>query len=334
MSAIPLTSILIILGAISLLSLLNRAARFIHIHFLRRGNLTKYLAVPAGRKPYALVTGASDGIGLATARQLHARGFHILLHGRNPAKLASKAESLRSVHPEREVRTVVANAADPVPAVKAVCEAVAEIERDGGVLKVLVNNVGGSNMFGARSFQSVLEISEDVADKQISLNARFPTLLTIALVRGMVKEGHKPGLVLNVGSYAGLHGVPFVQVYAGCKALNHIWSSAVTAELRALGIDKDLEFLAVPVGEVETGGNKWVKGGKKFAQLTSEQLAKEMLQKVGCGRRMVSASWQQALLNATLELVPAGLDDWIVVGELGRRMLKYREWEIRDTKEK
>lgn len=65
-------------------------------------------------KSYALVTGATDGIGKAVARELYNKGFNLILHGRSEEKLQRvKAELQAQASTSRDVRLWVANANDP-----------------------------------------------------------------------------------------------------------------------------------------------------------------------------------------------------------------------------
>ena len=85
-------TLLEILGAALLLRCAYRACRFV----------LPYITPPAlhrfhhGADTYAVVTGASDGIGRAIARELYKRGFNLILHGRNEEKLWKAAEMIRS----------------------------------------------------------------------------------------------------------------------------------------------------------------------------------------------------------------------------------------------
>jgi len=78
------------------------------IHYLYPSGLPKYLRQHAnGDNSWALVTGATDGIGHALCHELSARGFNIVLHGRNEAKLTRVREEFETAHPQRHFRTVV-----------------------------------------------------------------------------------------------------------------------------------------------------------------------------------------------------------------------------------
>lgn len=90
-----------------------------------------------GRAPYALVTGATDGIGKATAKELYKRGFNVILHGRNPEKLAKVSEELRRVG-TRDIRLWVEDATKSEIDFEAAVAQWEDIE-----ITLVVNNVGG-----------------------------------------------------------------------------------------------------------------------------------------------------------------------------------------------
>lgn len=82
------------IGLIACLAKLRAILDFVWFYFLRPTNRwEKYLQGPS---PYAVVTGASDGIGKATARELYDKGFNLILHGRNEKKLKVVIEEIQS----------------------------------------------------------------------------------------------------------------------------------------------------------------------------------------------------------------------------------------------
>ncbi|MBT8434501.1 MAG: SDR family NAD(P)-dependent oxidoreductase, partial [Gammaproteobacteria bacterium] len=85
-----------------------------------------------------LITGSTDGIGLATAKMLVSQGHHVLLHGRNPAKLEAAEKSLSELAGDGRVESYVADLSR-MGEVEALAKAV--IERH-DKLDVLINNAG------------------------------------------------------------------------------------------------------------------------------------------------------------------------------------------------
>lgn len=94
-----------------------------------------------GTAPYALVTGATDGIGKAVAQELYKLGFNLILHGRNPEKLESVRKEIQGSGPQKkDVKLWVADANSPDVDFNA---AVAQWE--GLEITLVVHNVGSTS---------------------------------------------------------------------------------------------------------------------------------------------------------------------------------------------
>lgn len=91
--------------------------------------------------PWALVTGASDGIGVGFAEELASQGFNVILHGRNAEKLQTVSETLQAQFPGRKFKILVLDAVQDAGNVDKIQAALAEFKDLN--LKVLINNVGG-----------------------------------------------------------------------------------------------------------------------------------------------------------------------------------------------
>lgn len=119
------------------------------IHYLYASNITKYLnnqPQDDSEASWALVTGASDGIGRALSSELGSRGFNVIVHGRNESKLVKVVTELQKEHPGRMFRYVVADAAHFTTAdIERIVAVVADIK-----LTVLINNVGGTGVLSVR----------------------------------------------------------------------------------------------------------------------------------------------------------------------------------------
>src|SRR5688500_1975679 len=139
---------------------------------------------------WALVTGASAGIGAAFARQLAARGHHVVLVARSEAKLEALAAELRAAHGV-QARVAVQDLAAP-GAAERIAEALAGV---GIAVEVLVNNAG-IGTFG-RDAEIGADYNRDVA----MVNVVAVADLVQRFLPGMVARGS--GAVVNVASMAG-----------------------------------------------------------------------------------------------------------------------------------
>lgn len=128
-----------------------------------------------------LITGATDGIGLETARALSAKGHRILLHGRNEAKLEKAAAGMPN-----EVETYTADLAD-IAAVRKLADAVAEKHE---TLDVLINNAG--------VFKTSHPRDAEGRDIRFIVNTVSPYVLTKALLPLLGTSGR----VVNLSSAA------------------------------------------------------------------------------------------------------------------------------------
>jgi len=294
-------------GLITALSLLWRIYGFIHLYFLHTSKLPQYLH--AGTKSYALVTGASDGIGLALSQELLNRGFNIILHSRNHSKLSNLRSRLQQQHPDRNIVIVAADASQPDTSIPTIVKCVEEkMEASGGRLTVLVNNVGGTAMLEISSFTPLKDMPPEIARKSLDLNAKFPTLLTHALLPRLVANAPKPGLVINLGSYAGVYGLPFLSIYGPSKAFNLTFSASLDKEMKLMGVP--VEVWGVVVGSVKTPGNTLEEDG--FQVLTAEVMAQSILERVGCGKSVIVGNWRQSAAGGVMRWLPEKLAERVL----------------------
>jgi short-subunit dehydrogenase len=187
------------------------------------GSLSKGVAVPDRA---AIVTGASRGIGFAIATVLGDLGYGLTLSARRPDTLEAAADTLRAKG--HSVTTVAANMAE-ADAVTAVVDH----HRDQyGRLDVLVNNAGVG--IGA----AVTDHQTKRVDLQINVNLRAIILFyreCADMLRKTAAE-HRSSLVVNLASFAGKSGQPWLSVYSATKAGVVAYTEAMNKELAPDGV--------------------------------------------------------------------------------------------------
>lgn len=279
-------------AAISYISL--RLLRFIYL-YTRPSSIKRYLY---GDSPWALVTGASDGIGLGIAQELAANGFNVVLHGRNPEKLERTKIKLEGEYENVRFRTAVLNASSATS--QQLEKLVASL--DSLNLTVLVNNVGG----GAKIQPLEMNTAEEL-DFLINVNARFPAQLSKTLLPKLTRTDG-PTLIMNIGSLAD-SGVPYATVYGGSKAFNMAMSSSLAVEVKAEG--KNIEVLAIPVGRVTDVAHN--KEPASFFTPTARTMARACVDRVGCGRQVVVGYVGHAMQKFLIDQSPSIVFEMLVV---------------------
>jgi len=166
-----------------------------------------------------VVTGASSGLGEATAKRLGADGWKLLLVARRADRLEALAKSL----PDATFLALDLTAADAPAQVRAAVE-----ERFGGSLDLLVNNAGGSwrEPFSEGGFENVR--------KTMELNFDSPVRLTEALLP--ILRDSAPSAIVNVASIAGRVARATAGSYGASKAALIGWTDALYLEERANGV--------------------------------------------------------------------------------------------------
>ncbi|KAF8214121.1 short chain dehydrogenase/reductase [Mycena galopus ATCC 62051] len=301
-----LTTVLTAFGTLTATYYAYHIFSFLYLFLFHRSTISRYLkpastsaaASTSGRRSWALITGASDGIGMAFAHELASEGFNIILHGRSPTKLATVEAALKAQYPHISTRLFVL---DVYPcSVSAIDDYVRGLAKDGLCISVLVNNIGGSALV-IPTFRPLTQSTGEDVQKLLDVNLGFPTLLTRALLPVM----QEPSLVLNIGSFVSHLPAPWLTVYAGAKAFNMSWGRSLEVELRAEG--KDVEVMGLWVGEVQSGGHPSPVG---IITCSSRTMARSALHKVGCGRHTVAPWWRHAALLAFVLCLPDGFLNW------------------------
>ncbi|MET0791789.1 MAG: SDR family oxidoreductase [Polyangiaceae bacterium] len=185
---------------------------------------------------FALVTGASSGLGEEFARQLAHRGCNLVLSGRSREKLETLASDLSRINGVA-TRVVTADLAQPGGA-----EQLALIVDDLGVtIDHLINNAG----FGSAG--NFAETDPHRQTTMVRVNCESVVCLSGHFLPGMVARNR--GGIINVGSTSAYQPTPFMATYGASKAFVVSFSAALASELEK----SDVRVLACCPGPVPTG---------------------------------------------------------------------------------
>jgi short-subunit dehydrogenase len=215
---------------------------------------------------WAVIAGASEGIGAALADQLAARGVDLVLIARNGRLLDEVAARAREDNGV-QTRVVVQDLTDPDAG------ATVAAATDGLEVGLLIYNAGASDRTNA-----FLDNELDYSLKQIKLDCIGPTVLAHHFGTAMRERG-RGGIVL-VSSLACLAGSATLAMYSAVKAFQHNFAEGLWAELRPHGVD----VCCTPLGMTYTPA--FARMGIEYdpaAHMLPEDVAGEIIANIGNG---------------------------------------------------
>lgn len=184
--------------------------------------------------PWAVVAGASDGVGAAFARELARRGLDVVLLARRAAVLEEVAERITSETGVR-TRTLAVDLSD-AGAAQAVAAATADLD-----VGFLVHCAGADP-----NFEPFLANPVSTAEAMVQRNCMVPMQLCHHFAPAMVQRGR--GGIVIFGSGAGLAGAPNMVAYGASKAFDMVFAEALWSELHDSGVD----VLGLILGKTDT----------------------------------------------------------------------------------
>ncbi len=239
---------------------------------------------------WALVTGASSGIGVEFARQLAAGGTNLVLTARRLERLEELAGSLQQSH---GVRTEVF-AADLARAEAP--QQIYEFTKGKGIeIDLLINNAG----FGQYGELTTVDVQRLL--EMVQVNCMAVVHLTRLYLAEMVAR--RRGDVLILASTASFQAVPYISTYAATKAFDLLFAEGLAEEMKPYGI----RVCALCPGSTESEFHVMA-GQEKFAakqwQETAEKVARTGLQALADGRSYVISGMANYLGAQSQRLVP------------------------------
>jgi short-subunit dehydrogenase len=238
---------------------------------------------------WAIVTGASSGIGKALALEFAAGGFNVLLTGRNEIALASVARECAELKVQTKV--IAADLARP-ESVNALIEGIRALGADYGVL---VNNAG----FGIHGEFSKTDIDSEVEMLQVQLAAMLK--LTKAVLPYMIES--RFGRILNVGSVYSYAPVPFQAVYAACKSFLQSFSASLRNELADTGVTVTL--FCPGITQTEFRSRAGIAEKNKKSGMTAEAAARLGFKATIDGKSVVIPGIENRFFILVAKLLPS-----------------------------
>ncbi|WP_194891511.1 SDR family NAD(P)-dependent oxidoreductase [Catenulispora pinisilvae] len=188
----------------------------------------------------AIVTGATSGIGRATARLLAARGAHVIVSGRDEARGTAVVREIRADGGKADFVTAdLASSANTVRDFAARAAAAAN-----GRVDILVNNAG---LYPATA---TADLPDEDLDAMLAVNIRAPHILVAELAPAMADR--RTGVIVTIGSWMATVGSPYAALYTATKAADEQMTRSWAAEFGPHGVRVN----AVAPGVTPTPGNE------------------------------------------------------------------------------
>lgn len=244
------------------------------------------------RGRWALVTGASAGIGVALARELAALGTHLVLTARRRDRLDELARILQQNH---QIQTEVFPA--DLTQAAAPQEIHAFTQQKGIAIELVINNAG----FG--QYGELTQVDSQRLLDMVQVNCSAVVHLTRLFLPDMVQR--RRGDVLILASTAAFQAVPYISTYAATKAFDLLFAEGLAEEMKPYGI----RVCALCPGSTESEFHA-VAGHERFTSKhpeTAAKVARTGLKALAAGRSYVISGLANYLGAQSQRLVPRRL---------------------------
>jgi len=247
-----------------------------------------------------IVTGASSGIGEATARQFAREGARVVLAARRVDRLESLAQEIAAMGTGAETLVVQAD----LSKLEDIQALISQTLNKFGRIDVLVNNAG----FGRLDWLENLDPKKDI-QSQFDVNVLGVVQTTRQALPVMIKQ--RSGHIINMCSMAGLVATPTYTIYAACKHAVHGFSEALRREVKPWGIDVSMIY---PGGvRTEFSQHAGIKRKTKattpkFLLLTADDVGRAVVQLVRRPRAMWILPWLWSTTVLLNKLFPSFVD--------------------------
>jgi 17beta-estradiol 17-dehydrogenase / very-long-chain 3-oxoacyl-CoA reductase len=239
---------------------------------------------------WAVVTGATDGIGLAYCREIAKRGLNVVLISRNLERLQNSAKSLQADYSIETKIIQMDFSVDDVLAYDAIEQTLTGLD-----IGLLINNVGMT--YSRPTHFHELPNPNEFMRQMIHLNVTAVTMMTKIVLPGMVGRGK--GAILNIGSYVSCNHSPWYSLYSASKAFMDKLTHDMALEYERTGVI----FQYQAPGYIATKMSKIKKSS--WGTPNPEQYARVGIQTIGVQRRTGVWPVHRAFINgfAILDVV-------------------------------
>jgi len=225
---------------------------------------------------WALVTGASSGIGEEFAKRFAAFGMNLILVARRKERLEKLSQELSTKYNITVVTAPIDLTTDNF--LEDLKKYTSDIE-----IGILVNNAGiGSN-------GEFIDANPDKEAEMVKLNCLAPTLLTHYFVKQMIER--RKGAIIFLGSVVGFQPTPFMATYSATKAFNSFLGYALWYELKKYNID----VLSLNPGGTATEFQRLAKSNTGPLPRTVEQVVITALKALGKKPGVVDGFYNKVL---------------------------------------
>jgi short-subunit dehydrogenase len=241
---------------------------------------------------WALVTGASAGIGVALARQLAAGGANLILTARRSDRLARLADELSGRH-SIEVETFATDLAQS----EAPEQIFAFTRQKNLPVEILINNAGFGvyGEFFKQDPQRILEL--------LQVNIAAVVHLTHLFLPAMLER--RSGYVMIVSSTAAFQPVPYISLYAASKGFELLFGEALAEEVRCRGVRVSVLCPGPTRTEFQKAAGEPERTGRR--KETPEKVARVGLEALAAGKPYVVSGFMNRLMMEAERIAPRGL---------------------------
>ncbi|MBQ7913462.1 MAG: SDR family NAD(P)-dependent oxidoreductase [Clostridia bacterium] len=247
---------------------------------------------PKKDEGFALITGATGGLGKAFVYALARRGYKLLLTGRSAEKLHGLQDELANVFPQVETRTYAADLSNG----QSRAQLMEQILKDGATLSFLANVAGADIQKGLTEY----------TDEKIAFQCRVNFEAAVALCRFAIENKAERLKIVNVSSVSGIYPMPYFAIYSATKGALTSFSVALREEMRKKGVS----VTAVLPGAMPTRDDvkEQIKGQGlwgKLAAKSPEAVAEISIKAVEKNKRKIIVGFWNKMMRVFTAWLPA-----------------------------